>query len=405
MVVMASLLSVERVEGGVLASLYFLHSPRNMTVRQGEDVLMQCEAAPSDKVTDCQWTRDALGLGGMHHLPRHTMEGCNLAISTVQPEDAGEYKCQVGGRGVAPIISLPARLQVMVEPGMPSIMEAREGDWVEVEQGGELLLTCQSRGGSPHAELHWKDEHGDDVLGNAVETITRIEDTSSFKTVSILRFNPIRPMTVSCTAHSESFPDVKKSRDLRVQLRMKVVEEVVSVNPGGSVRLFCGQDNGAYKWFLNDREIEGETGSSLVIEDFTEQYDNSIVKCLQEKFGGESRLLKLVRLRNAKEGSLGIPRRGPRHEEPQTLPSTNGKKMFICVTEEEDSPSPEFVWVDGKMIRSKQENTSGGKVKCKVVSGGFKKMEQMENKFKQMNKDIRRFSKIIRMFTQPQDIP
>merc|ERR1711963_46787 len=62
-----------------------------------------------------------------------------------------------------------------------------------VTQGEELLLTCESQGGRPHAELQWRDAEGQRVFGHVQEHI------------STLRFNPLHPMAVTCTAHSEAF--------------------------------------------------------------------------------------------------------------------------------------------------------------------------------------------------------
>ena len=139
-------------------------------------------------------------------------------IDPVQGSDEGSYVCLVK-TSTSQMESRPASLEVLVEPGVPSILEAREGDWVEVDQGEELLLTCESQGGRPHAELQWRDAEGQRVFGHVQEHITRIGASSTFKTVSTLRFNPLHPMAVTCTAHSEAFTKVASSRPLTVQLR------------------------------------------------------------------------------------------------------------------------------------------------------------------------------------------
>ena len=155
---------------------------------------------------------------------RHWLEGCSLVIDPVQGSDEGSYVCSVKTSN-SQLESRAASLEVMVEPGVPSILEAREGDWVEVDQGEELLLTCESQGGRPHAELQWRDAEGQRVFGHVQEHITRIGTSPTFKTVSTLRFNPLQPMVVTCTAHSEAFTKVASSRPLTVQLRRKVEEE------------------------------------------------------------------------------------------------------------------------------------------------------------------------------------
>jgi len=400
------LVRVERVSGGSLRGLHFLQTPSDTTARRGEEVILQCSAGPRDSVTDCGWTRDGLGLS-MDHMTRYTMRGCNLHIQPLQLEDEGSYKCQVGGHGMEPILSPPATLQVMVEPGRPSILEAREGDWVEVEQGDELLLTCESHGGRPHAEIQWKDKEGNFVMGNAEEHVTRIGNTNSFKTVSKLRFNPLIPMTVTCTAHSEGFPDVRRSRDLMVQLRKKVEEEVVTLKTGESVRLTVDEIWPSYTWFLNDREVEGETRNTLDIEDFSGDYDNSVVKCLVEKFGGESRLLKLVRLKHDPTPAIREPRTNLEEEaEIETgnavTAARRGKKtMFTCISEQENEVGePQYVWVKGRLERkiTTASDADGRDYKCKVVTGGVKKAKYMEKTLKQMSKSLRKFSKTMKQF-------
>merc|ERR1712018_524361 len=290
--VLAALLPMERVEGGTVRSAYFINTPKNQTATQGERVVMGCEVAPRSSITSCIWSNSGI------EVPmdsRHWLEGCSLVIDPVQGSDEGSYVCSVETSN-SQLESRAASLEVLVEPGVPSILEARDGDWVKVDQGDELLLTCESQGGRPHAELQWRDAEGQRVFGHVQEHVTRIGSSPTFKTVSTLRFNPLQPMAVTCTAHSEAFSKVTSSRPLTVQLRRKVEEEEVKLREGGSVRLQLAENSGPYKWLLNDREVKGETSNFLVIDDFTPDYHNSVVKCIQEKFGGEARVLKIVRL-------------------------------------------------------------------------------------------------------------
>jgi len=341
---------------------------------------------------------------------RHWLEGCSLVIDPVQGSDEGSYVCSVKTSN-SQLESRAASLEVMVEPGMPSILEAREGDWVEVDQGEELLLTCESQGGRPHAELQWRDAEGQRVFGHVQEHITRIGTSPTFKTVSTLRFNPLQPMVVTCTAHSEAFTKVASSRPLTVQLRRKVEEEEVKLREGGSVRIELTENRGPYKWFLNDREVEGEIGNFLVIEDFTPDYHNSVVKCIQEKFGGEARVLKIVRLLHDKS-----PSKNRQEDEDEDLDiqddqpavAADGKmrrRLFTCVSdsEEDASGSPQYVWVEGKLetrvTTAKDEKGRG--YKCTLLPGGLKKVKKIEKKLKVMSKDLKRFSRTLKKFTAP----
>jgi len=327
-------------------------------------------------------------------------------IDPVQGSDEGSYVCSVKTSN-SQLESRAASLEVLVEPGVPSILEAREGDWVEVDQGDELLLTCESQGGRPHAELQWRDAEGQRVFGHVQEHVTRIGSSHTFKTVSTLRFNPLHPMEVTCTAHSEAFTKVASSRPLTVQLRRKVEEEEVKLREGGSVRLQLAENSGPYKWLLNDREVQGETSNFLVIEDFTPDYHNSVVKCIQEKFGGEARVLKIVRLvhdtKNTEEDEDDLD---IQDDQPAVAADDNmRRRLFTCVSDSEEgaSGSPQYVWVEGRLetrvTKTKDEN--GRKYKCTLLPGGLKKVKKIEKKLKVMSKDLKRFSRTLKKFTAP----
>ena len=378
---------------------HIVRNPSETSVIRGERVMLNCEAAPSSAVKSCSWSKSGRELV---MDSRHWLEGCSLVINPVQGSDEGSYVCSVKTSN-SQLESRAASLEVLVEPGVPSILEAREGDWVEVNQGEELLLTCESQGGRPHAELQWRDAEGQRVFGHVQEHVTRIG--SSFKTVSTLRFNPLQPMAVTCTAHSEAFTKVASSRPLTVQLRRKVEEEEVKLREGGSVRLELAENRGPYKWLLNDREIQDETGNSLVIEDFTPDYHNSVVKCIQEKFGGEARVLKIVRLLHDTSPEDRKPRSRDypvQDDQPVLHGSKSGKAIFTCIAQDDEEAGgvPEYVWVGGTLqTRTRTgKDRHGNGYRCTVMTGGLKKMKQMEKKMKVMAKDLRRFSKTLRNF-------
>jgi len=111
--------------------------------------------------------------------------------------------------------------------------------------------------------------------------------------------------------------------------------------------LELAENRGPYKWLLNDREVEGETSNSLVIEDFTPDYHNSVVKCIQEKFGGEARVLKIVRLLHDTSPEERKPRSRDypvQDDQPVLQGSKSGKAIFTCVSQdEEEGGVPEYV--------------------------------------------------------------
>ena len=413
LMVLAALLPMERVEGGTVRSAYFINTPKNQTATQGERVVMGCEVAPRSSITSCSWSNSGREVS---MDSRHWLEGCSLVIDPVQGSDEGSYVCSAKTFN-SQMESRAASLEVLVEPGVPSILEAREGDWVEVDQGEELLLTCESQGGRPHAELQWRDAEGQRVFGHVQEHVTRIGSSPTFKTVSTLRFNPLQPMAVTCTAHSEAFTKVASSRPLTVQLRRKVEEEEVKLREGGSVKLQLAENRGPYKWLLNDREVEGETSNSLVIEDFTPDYHNSVVKCIQEKFGGEARVLKIVRLLHDTSTEERKPRLHDtknteeddddlniQDDQPAVAADENKRRrLFTCVSEDGTGGSPEYVWVEGRLETrvTKAKDEKGRGYKCTLLPGGLNKVKKIEKKLKVMSKDLKRFSRTLRKFTAP----
>jgi len=396
---------------------HIVRNPSETSVIRGERVILQCEVAPRSSVKSCSWSKSGREVS---MDSRHWLEGCSLVIDPVQGSDEGSYVCSVKTSN-SQLESRAASLEVLAEPGVPSILEARDGDWVEVDQGEELLLTCESQGGRPHAELQWRDAEGQRVFGHVQEHVTRIGSSPTFKTVSTLRFNPLQPMAVTCTAHSEAFTKVASSRPLTVQLRRKVEEEEVKIKIGDNKELSCGDHEGTFKWTLNGKPVEGESGKVLSIEDFTADFDNSVVRCLQEKVNGETRILRQFKLLTEKaDGKEGSQVRKPiqlqqtsepglQYDQPAQIvsekPIASGN-IFTCVSEgEEDTDEAEYVWVNGrlekKVKKGKEKQGKEKALKCKLVPGGVRKVKAMEKKLKAISKDLKRFSRILGQFSSP----
>merc|ERR1712004_828071 len=89
------------------------------------------------------------------------------------------------------------------------------------------------------------------------------------------------------------------------------------------------------------------TGNFLDIEDFTRDYHNSVVKCIQEKFGGEARLLKDVRLVHDTSPDNRKPRSREyslQHDQPASYNQGGkaSKEVFTCVQEDDESNGKRF---------------------------------------------------------------
>ena len=159
--------------------------------------------------------------------------------------DEGVYQCQVsGGHGVAPISSAPVSLSVNSEPGQPYIVQAMEDGVMEVKEGDEVELQCESQGGRPPAEIQWWDGEGRRIVSDVTEHVRRMEDRKTFKTVSTLKFVPKQPISVICTVSNDAFPVLKESDILEIkskgspELEVKIVLEgdsfLIECNPHGS---------------------------------------------------------------------------------------------------------------------------------------------------------------------------
>ena len=71
------------------------------------------------------------------------LSSCGLKLNPLLPDDAGMQECKTG----------QVELQVRAEPGPPVILEARKDGRLEVKEGEEVSLECQSQGGVPPADL------------------------------------------------------------------------------------------------------------------------------------------------------------------------------------------------------------------------------------------------------------
>merc|ERR1712107_346653 len=135
----------------------------------------------------------------------------------------------------------------------------------------------------------------------------------------------------------------------------------------------------------NGKLVEGESGKVLSIEDFTADFDNSVVRCLQEKVNGETRILRQFKLLTEKaERKEGRQIRKPiqlqqtsepglQYDQPAQIvsekPIASGN-VFTCVSEgEEDTDEAEYVWVNGRLEKKVKKGKQGkGKaLKCKLV--------------------------------------
>jgi hypothetical protein len=377
-------------------------------------------------VGTCQWTKDGLSVDGVsrYQLQADRTGLCDITIDPVLPLDEGVYQCQVsGGHGVAPISSAPVSLSVNSEPGQPYIVQAMEDGVMEVKEGEEVELQCESQGGRPPAEIQWWDGDGKRIVSDVTEHVKRMEDRKTFKTVSVLKLMPSEVLNIKCSAHNDAFPNEKMSLPLLIEFRGHPKLEVKELEDGDSVKIVCAtSDDSNIKWSINDVEIFDETKSILEIENFSKSYDKSKVKCSVKDLSNVNfEVVTIVQLLHKPKSETNpktllkmikdrkTTRLSSRAGKQITDININKKKtMFTCIIEEEVSAEPKYVWMDGKLRNvTPDENVDATnqkkKYKCKVIPKGTQKIVRMSKDMKKISKAIRKFSKILSGMTSPID--
>jgi len=381
------------------------------TASGGSEVVLTCSLQQTSDSPPCHWVRDGWMVeeGG-----RFSMRGCDLAINPVLEGDEAEYRCQQGG--ATPRLSAPVRLKVNIEPGRPHI---QEGDRISLERGDLAQLTCQSSGGRPAAELEWWDEQtGQRIVSEVSQHVERTGRT--FRTTSTLRTPVSKYTRLFCTAHSEAFPAVKKSSPVELNIRGEPRLEEVQLRAGESVKIFCHNNlrdsNVQFSWFMNDKRIPGETSDVLQIDEFSESYDKSVVKCA----AGNDEIIRAVQLtldkkpksdivtfdevmQATQDGLMMRDEESEDEDEDEIRKFSKQKTTFLCVVEdtEDVSSEPKYVWVNGKLVtNSKATDKNNKSYKCKVVKNGSRKIEKMSKELKSVSKTLRKMSKTLNEFSK-----
>merc|ERR1719219_1181460 len=154
----------------------------------------------------CQWIKDGDSLGPDPRLSLDTEKpgDCRLMIFPVLPEDQGTYQCQVGPTGELPaIVSEGADVKVDIPPGQPVIKQAGDAheivgnsDTIEIVEGEEVVLECESIGARPAARVEWRDNTGEVITENLIEVVKEnekkqnIQDNLNTKDEANTKFQP-----------------------------------------------------------------------------------------------------------------------------------------------------------------------------------------------------------------------
>jgi len=363
---------------------YFLTEPRDVVFKSGEDLKLPCTVG--NKKGACQWTKDGFGMGvepSLPGFPRFSMGGdaepdCSLNIYSVQPADEGVYQCQAGAvPGFKAIATTPVVVSVRAEPGVPYILQAADYQVLEVLEGQHVVLDCESQGARPPAEISWYD--GDTAMGpqKIMETVTKNQDSGTFKTHSTLTMVPKGDMDIKCSSFSEQFTAAKFSPALQVKIRFmpKVAINLSKdrIKEGEKFSVTCNSkaypETVAYKWFFGGIELAGEKNDTLVLEEISREHHESDVKCLVENEVGRTAISTTL--------NVEFPPTILLH--PESVVARKGENVtFHCVAE--SNPDPVYFWTRDRsnILAGYKQNLSliaSDKTEttyvCKVFSDGY----------------------------------
>ena len=333
----AILALVGMVGGGPTDKLVFHKEPENMTGRAGERLQLSCEVAGRGRGDQghCTWTKDG---NEVEMGERVRQEGCNLVMEPLLVGDEGEYRCHSANS----LVSQPAMVKVEAEPGRPYIVQAREGDVLEVKEGLPVVLDCSSQGARPAAELIWRYGKVATSGFDIQEDVSRMEDGRTWKTTSRFQFVPLEDQSVTCSAHSDAFPDPKDSRalHLKVVYRPRVEVEALprQAREGQDVTFTCSSvaspGDVTYKWFINDNEIEGQTDSVLTLERVGREHNMAEVRCKVENSVGIGEAATII----------SVAFQPKITSQPKSVVAREGEEVNLeCRAEA--SPQPQYAWV------------------------------------------------------------
>merc|ERR1711970_988200 len=336
---------------GVPKGQYFITQPSDMTGVAGDHLTLDCVIGNMEG--GCQWTKDGVGLGQDPRLSLDTDKpgDCRLKIFPVLPEDQGTYQCQVGPDGELPaMVSESADVKVDIPPGQPVIKQAgvaleivENSDTIEIVEGEEVVLECESIGARPAARVEWRDNTGEVITENLIEVVKENQKSKTFKTISILKMRPTESFSLTCSAFSESFTEPRISRKMGIEVRhsprlsLDILNK--SINEGSSVMVKCTcEANPAvvkFKWFINDN-LQEEGSDTIKIEDIPKELNGAVISCEAENVIGRTKASKLLNVKFAPKIL--------------TQPTTKIAKLgdtveLACLAE--GNPKPSYVWVKG----------------------------------------------------------
>ena len=141
-----------------------LSSEKVYKVEAGGEVRLECDVRHlGDMILMWKQGPRVLTAGKMmvRRDSRLRMEGTNLVITNLEPEDAGNYDCEIEAESDRPI-SVTHQLDILIPPEIRS--EPADGN-VVVKKGSSVIIRCAASG-NPRPVVTWSKVNQVEVVGN-----------------------------------------------------------------------------------------------------------------------------------------------------------------------------------------------------------------------------------------------
>ena len=177
-----------------------------------------CLASP-----DSTWsaTSAIIFIGLLLQVGVDPVKDWNLEISAAQIDDEGEYQCQVlASPGNPSMVSSTGRLLVAIPSGPPHISGGPE---LSLEEGREVEVECEARGGRPAVQLDW--QLGQLSLRDVQTSVEKIPGSVTFLTRSLVKVLPRREddgAELQCRSSATGLESMVARVSVRVQYAPQV---------------------------------------------------------------------------------------------------------------------------------------------------------------------------------------
>ncbi|KAM3955389.1 LOW QUALITY PROTEIN: sticks and stones [Aphomia sociella] len=263
---------------------YFKVKPRNMRIREGSDIELECVIA--NLAGQVQWAKDGFALGFASIIPgfprfymvtdrRHGIY--SLRITNVSLEDDAEYQCQVGPAPMHKVIRANATVNVIAPPTSVEITNHPSNTKIEVKQREAVTLECMAKNAKPSAKIVWYKRNvefkGEKPMKDEVkviESLKRDPKLTRYTTVSRIKFeaNADDDYTdFTCEAKHEA---LRRDTTMRTTVQLSVLyppgapyiegyTEGETIRRGQSLNLACrsrgGNPPAQLIWYKNSEQI------------------------------------------------------------------------------------------------------------------------------------------------------